>query len=68
MEPLIHLNYPINKDILLLESDKAREKAKPWEGGHNYKIDEWLVSYNPKSDYINKIMTELNIVGKPRFF
>ena len=67
MEPLIHLNYPINKDILLLESDKARENAKPWEGGHNYKIDEWLVSYY-KSDYINKIMTELNIVGKPRFF
>ncbi len=38
MKPLIHLNYPINKDILLLESDKARENAKPWEGGPNLHI------------------------------
>ena len=67
MEPLIHLNYPINKDILLLESDKARENAKPWEGGNDYKIEDWLVSYYT-SDYIEKIMKELNIVGKPRFF
>ena len=68
MKPLIHLNYPINKDILLLESDKARENAKPWEGGPNLHIDEWLVSYKPKSDYISKIMKDLNIVGKPRFY
>ena len=67
MKPLIHLNYPINKDILLLESDKARENAKPWEGGNDYKIEDWLVSYYT-SDYIEKIMKELNIVGKPRFF
>ena len=67
MRPLIHLNYPINKDILLLESDKARESAKPWEGGNDYKIEDWLVSYY-RSDYIDKIMKELNIVGKPRFF
>ena len=26
------------------------------------------MSYNPKSDYISKIMRDLNIVGKPRFF
>ena len=67
MKPLIHLNYPINKDILLLESDKARENAKPWEGGNDYKIEDWLVSYYT-SNYIEKIMNELNIVGKPRFF
>ena len=53
MKPLIHLNYPINKDILLLESDRARENAKPWEGGHNYHFDEWLVSHHT-SDYIKK--------------
>ena len=68
MKPLIHLNYPINKDILLLESDKARETANPWHhknevtAGHN-----WLVSYYT-SDYIDNIMKELNIVGSPRFF
>jgi len=80
MEPLIHLNYPINKDILLLESDKARETAKPWElaedkkknekswqGIHNYTINEWLVSHYT-SDYIDNIMKELNIKGKPRFY
>ena len=67
MEPLIHLNYPINKDILLLESDKAKKTAKPWEGGNDYKIENWLVSYY-NSDYITKIMNDLNINGKPRFF
>ena len=39
MEPLIHLNYPLNINLLLSESDKARENAEPWEGGHNYKIE-----------------------------
>jgi len=67
MKPLIHLNYPINKDILLIESDKARETAKPWEHPPEYgPVPEWLVSHY-KSDYIDKIMKELNIVGKPRF-
>ena len=68
MKPLIHLNYPINKDILLIESDKARETAKPWEHPEapSSPWDEWLVSHY-KSDYIDKIMKELNIVGKPRF-
>jgi hypothetical protein len=68
MKPLIHLNYPINKDILLIESDKARETAKPWEHPEAPSSPwcEWLVSHY-KSDYIDKIMKELNIVGKPRF-
>ena len=45
MRPLIHLNYPINKDILLLESDKARKTAKPWH--HKNEVTagpNWLVS------------------------
>jgi hypothetical protein len=68
MKPLIHLNYPINKDILLIESNKARENAKPWQDDRapSSPWDEWLVAHH-KSDYINKIMKELNIVGKPRF-
>jgi hypothetical protein len=67
MKPLIHLNYPINKELLLLESKRAKETAKPWEGGHNYKLDRWLVSYY-RSDYLDKIMVDLNVMGETRFY
>lgn len=67
MGELIHLNYNYDKNLLLQESEKARLNAKPWEGGNNYKIDKWLVSYY-NSEYIKKIMNDLNIQGKPRFF
>ena len=68
MKPLIHLNYTINKDILLLESDRARKSAKPWH--HKNKVTagpSWLVSYHT-SDYIENIMKDLNIKGSPRFY
>lgn len=68
MKPLIHLNYTINKDILLLESDRARKSAKPWH--HKNEVTagpSWLVSYHT-SDYIENIMKDLNIKGSPRFF
>jgi len=68
MKPLIHLNYTINKDILLLESDKARKAAKPWH--HKNEVtagSNWLVSYHT-SDYIENIMKDLNIKGSPRFY
>ena len=68
MKPLIHLNYTINKDILLLESDRARKSAKPWH--HKNEVTagpSWLVSYHT-SDYIENIMKDLNIKGSPRFY
>ena len=68
MKPLIHLNYTINKDILLLESDRARKSAKPWH--HKNEVTagpNWLVSYYT-SEYIENIMKDLNIKGSPRFF
>jgi len=68
MKPLIHLNYTINKDILLLESDRARKSAKPWH--HKNEVTagpSWLVSYYT-SEYIENIMKDLNIKGSPRFY
>ena len=68
MKPLIHLNYTINKDILLLESDRASKSAKPWH--HKNEVTagpSWLVSYHT-SDYIENIMKDLNIKGSPRFY
>ena len=68
MKPLIHLNYTINKDILLFESDKARKSAKPWH--HKNEVTagpSWLVSYYT-SEYIENIMKDLNIKGSPRFY
>lgn len=67
MKPLIHLNYPLNKELLLKEALTAKKDAKPWESKKGYKKDNWLVSYY-SSDYVLKIMNDLNIVGKPRFF
>ena len=68
MKPLIHLNYTINKDILLLESYRARKYAKPWH--HKNEVTagpSWLVSYYT-SEYIENIMKDLNIKGSPRFY
>ena len=64
---LIHLNYPINKDILLLESDKARKTANPWRYKEVTAGPNWLVSHYT-SEYIENIMKDLNIKGSPRFF
>ena len=69
IEPLAHLNYKVNKDILLLESDRARKSSKDYTDSRypEVKIDNWKRSSHT-SDYIKKIIDDFGVAGKPGFY
>ena len=69
MGPILHLNYKVDKKILLTESDEARKNAIPYTDSRypNLKLNDWLVSYHT-SDYIESVMIDLGISGKARFY
>jgi hypothetical protein len=69
MESILHLNYKIDKEILLAESVDARKNAIPYTDSRypNLKLNDWLVSYHT-SDYVESVMKDFGISGKPRFY
>ena len=69
MESILHLNYKIDKEILLAESVDAKKNAIPYTDSRypNLKLNDWLVSYHT-SDYVESIMNDFGISGKPRFY
>jgi hypothetical protein len=69
IEPLVHLNYKVDKDILLLESDRARKFAKEYTDSRypEVEIDNWKRSKHT-SDYIKKIIDDFDVVGNPGFY
>lgn len=69
MEPLIHLNYNIDTDQLLNEASVAQQNAKAHTDSRYPDIvfDEWLIGHHT-SPYIEKIMADLEIDGRPRFY
>lgn len=78
MEPLLHLNYKLDKNLILQESEEAKKLAE-------YHIDtrypfvfkefvfpkkvftDWKVS-TYYSEYIKKIMKDFDVIGIPRFY
>jgi len=69
MTPLFHLKYTVDIDQLLLEASEAKEKAVAYSDSRYPKLEmnDWLVAqYNSK--YIQEIMDDFNVVGKPRFY
>lgn len=69
MQPLIHLNYDLDIDRLLKEAEEAKTTAKPYTDDRypNQKLDEWHIGHY-SSPYINQIMFDFGVVGKPRFY
>lgn len=69
MEPLIHLDYPLDKELLLNEALLAKQSAKAHTDSRypDMVFDEWLISHHT-SEYIQKIMDDFGVKGKPRFF
>lgn len=69
MEPLIHLNYPLDRDRLLQDSIKAREHSLAHTDNRYPDVDftYWQKSFYT-SDYIEQIMRDLEVQGKPRFY
>ena len=69
MESILHLNYKIDKEILLAESVDAKKNAIPYTDSRypNLKLNDLLVSYHT-SDYVESVMNDFGISGKPRFY
>lgn len=70
LDPVIHLDYPLDYDLMLTEAKAAKESAQPYGNDPRYpgwQLDEWLIS-RYTSDYIQKIMDDFEVKGKPRFY
>ena len=68
-EPLIHLNYQVDKQLLLKQAEEVKSQAKGYTDSRypGLCIDDWLIAYHT-SDYIESIMRDFDVEGKPRFF
>jgi len=67
--PVLHLNYKIDKQLLLKEALQLRSEAKEYTDSRypDLKMDYWLISHFC-NDYIESIMRDFQIKGKPRFY
>lgn len=68
-EPLLHLNYKIDKKLLVDEAYRLKSEAKEYTDSRypGLKMDYWLISHCAH-DYINGILNDFQINGKPRFY
>lgn len=69
MEPLIHLNYTVDKETLLKEAIQSKDNAVAYTDSRypDMRLDDWLINhYN--SQNIIKIMNDLEVTGKPRYY
>lgn len=69
MDPLIFLDYPLDKEKLLVEAIEAKQNSKPYTDSRypDLYMEDWLIGhYN--SEYITKIMNDFEVEGKPRYY
>ena len=65
---IVHLDYPLDTSLLLEEARLEKINAKGYgDPRTNYTLDYWLIS-RYTSEYIEKIMDDFEIIGKPRFY
>lgn len=68
MNPVTHLNYPLNKDKLLVVADSVKDIARPYtDPRYEKSLDTWLI-LRYSNDYIEQIMKDFDVEGKPRFY
>jgi len=70
MNPITYINYPLNKYQLLMEAKQAKTNAVPYGKDPRYpgkQFNDWLICKH-NSKYIEQIMTDFDIKGKPRFY
>jgi hypothetical protein len=69
MSPVLHLNYQVNKNLLLEEAAKIKNSATGYTDSRypDLKMDDWLVGHHT-SEYVEKIMRDFGVEGKPRFY
>lgn len=68
MLPVIQLNYPLDNEKMLAIAEEVRKDSKPYT---DYRIDGqmdfWLIGHY-SNEYIQKVMDDLEVKGKPRFY
>ncbi len=70
--PLLHLNYPLNKPLLLEQAAEAKRgsgpfnELRPGQASRKPQLDFRIAYWD--SPYIQQIMQDLGVVGKPRFY
>jgi hypothetical protein len=66
---LINLDYPLDTDSLMEAADLAKLHAKPYTDSRypDLKLDKWNIGHFTNS-YIEKIMADFEVDGKPRFY
>lgn len=69
MNPIVHLDYNLDKDLLLKEAESAKMNATSYSDDRypNVILDNWLISRH-SSEYLLKIMDDFGVQGKPRFY
>ena len=69
MEPVLHLTYNIDKQRLLGEAQAIKDQAVGYTDSRypDLKMDDWLVGHH-SSEYVEQIMKDFEIKGKPRFY
>lgn len=69
MSPIILLNYPLDKTLLIREAEIFKELAESYTDPRypGKELDNWLI-YRHSSDYSKKIMDDFEIEGKARFY
>jgi hypothetical protein len=69
MEPVLHLTYNIDKQRLLKEARAIKDQAVGYTDSRypDLKMDDWLVGHH-SSEYVEQIMKDFGIKGKPRFY
>jgi len=69
MDPLIFLDYPLDKERLLEDAIEAKKNSKPYTDSRypDLYMEDWLIGhYN--SEYITRIMNDFKVEGKPRYY
>jgi hypothetical protein len=69
MDPLIHLDYKIDKLKLLKESSLAKINSKGYIDPRypDLTLEDWKIGHYT-SHYIEKIIKDFDVIGKPRFY
>jgi hypothetical protein len=69
MNPLIYLNYDLNKNELLKEANRALINSNPYSDSRypNLHLEKWRIGHW-NSKLIDKIMFDFEVKGKPRFY
>jgi len=69
MQPLVHLKYELDTELLLKEAKEAKQVAKPYTDDRypGEQKDDWYIGHYTSS-YIEQIMSDFKVSGKPRFY